>query len=97
MYEIIVVLKALTEVAGVAMIGQGVLYALTGAKRDQNLVYGIFKTITSPVMKATRWITPRVVLDQHLGLVAFFLLLLLWLGLTVMKIRIVLENAPPAS
>jgi hypothetical protein len=95
-YETIVILKALTEVAGVAMMGQGVLWVLAGSKRDQNLVYGMFKTLTSPVMKATRWITPRVVLDQHLGLVAFFLLIVLWLGLTVMKIRIVLENTPPA-
>jgi ABC-type uncharacterized transport system permease subunit len=97
MYDVIVVLKALTEVAGVAMIGQGVLWIISGAKRDQNPVYGIFKTITSPVIKATRWITPRVVLDQHLGLVAFFLLIILWLGLTVMKIGIVLENTPRAS
>ncbi|MBI4293669.1 MAG: hypothetical protein HY661_19505 [Betaproteobacteria bacterium] len=96
MYEIVVILKALTEVAGVAMIGQGVLYVLAGAKRDQNPVYGIFKTITSPVMKVTRWITPRIVLDRHLGLVAFFLLIVLWVGLTVMKIMIFLENAPPA-
>lgn len=97
MYEIIVILKALTEVAGVAMIGQGVLWVLAGAKRDQNLVYGIFKTLTSPVMKATRWITPRVVLDQHIGLVAFFLLMVLWVVLTVTKIRIVLGNAATAS
>lgn len=97
MYEIIVVLKALTEVAGVAMIGQGVLYLVAGAKRDQNAVYGIFKTISSPVMKVTRWITPRIVLDRHLGLVAFFLLIVLWIGLTITKIRIVLENTPPAA
>jgi len=97
MYEIIVVLKALTEVAGVAMLGQGVLYLVAGAKRDQNAFYGIFKTITSPVMRVTRWITPRIVLDRHLGLVAFFLLVILWLGLTITKIRIVLENAPPAA
>jgi drug/metabolite transporter (DMT)-like permease len=97
MYEIIVILKALTEVAGVAMIGQGVLWVLTGAKRDQNVVYGIFKTLTSPVMKATRAITPRVVLDQHLGLVAFFLLVVIWLALTAFKIKIVLENAPRAT
>jgi hypothetical protein len=97
MYELIVILKALTEVAGVAMIGQGVLWLLAGAKRDQNLVYGIFKTLTAPVIKATRAITPRVILDQHIALVAFFLLLVLWFGLTVMKIRIVLENAPTAS
>jgi hypothetical protein len=97
MYEIIVVLKALTEVAGVAMIGQGVLYAVAGAKRDQNPFYVIFKTVSSPVMKLTRWITPRVVLDRHLWLVALFLLIVLWFGLTVMKISIVLQNTPPAS
>ena len=97
MYEIIVILKALTEVAGVAFLGQGILWVLAGAKRDQNLVYGIFKTLTSPVMKATRALTPRVILDQHIGLVAFFLLIVLWLGLTVMKIRIFVENAATAS
>ena len=97
MYEIIVVLKALTEVAGVAMLGQGILYVLAGSKRNENAIYGIFKTITSPVMKAARWITPKIVLDQHLGLVAFLLLMLFWFGLTVMKIRIVLENAPRAA
>ncbi len=97
MYETIVILKALTEVAGVAMIGQGVLYVLAGSKRDQNPIYGIFKTLTMPVMKATRWVTPRIILDQHLGLVAFLLVVVLWFGLTVMKIRIVLENTPPAA
>lgn len=97
MYEIIVVLKALTEVAGVAMIGQGVLYAVAGAKRDQNPFYVIFKTVSSPVMKLTRWITPRIVLDRHLWLVALFLLIVLWIGLTVMKISVVLQNTSPAS
>ena len=40
MYEIIVILKALTEIAGVALLGQGVLWVIAGAKREQNLVYG---------------------------------------------------------
>jgi len=97
MYEIIVILKALTEVAGVAMLGQGILWVIAGAKRQQNPVYGLFKTLTSPVMKATRWITPRVILDQHLGLVAFLLLLVLWIGLTAAKIGIVLQNSQPAA
>ena len=95
MYELIVILKGLTEVAGVAMLGQGVLWVIAGAKRDQNMVYGLFKTLTSPVMKVTRWITPRVVLDRHLGLVAFFLLVVLWIGLTIAKISIVVQNSPP--
>lgn len=97
MYEIIVIAKALIEVAGVAMLGQGILYVVAGSRRDQNIVYGIFRTLTAPVMKATRAITPRIVLDQHIGLVAFFLLFVLWVLVTAMKIRIVLESARPPS
>ncbi len=97
MYEIIVILKALVEIAGVGFIGQGILWVIAGSKREQNAVYMLFRTITSPVTKATRFITPRIVLDQHIGLVAFFLLIVLWVVLTVMKIKIVLENSPTAS
>ena len=97
MYEIIVILKALTEVAGVAFLGQGVLWVIAGAKRDQNMVYNLFKTVTSPVMQLTRAITPRIIIDAHIGLVAFFLLMVTWVVLTALKIKIVLENAPAAQ
>ena len=93
MFEIIVVLKALTEIAGVAFLGQGVLWMLTGVKRDQNIVYNLFKTVTSPVTRAARAITPRIVIDAHIGLVAFFLLLVLWVVLTALKIKLVLDRA----
>jgi len=93
MYEVIVILKALTEVAGVAFLGQGVLWVLTGVKRDKNLVYNLFKTLTSPVTRVTRAITPRVIIDAHIGLVAFFLLLVLWIVLTVLKVKLVLDAA----
>ena len=97
MYEIIVILKALTEVAGVAFLGQGLLWVLAGAKRDKNIVYNLFKTVTSPVTRLTRAITPRVIIDAHIGLVAFFLLMVIWLVLTAFKIKIVMENTPAAS
>lgn len=97
MYDIIVILKALTEVAGVAFLGQGVLWVLAGSRRDQNIVYNLFKTITSPVTKFTRLITPRVVIDAHIGLVAFFLLIVLWLILTAFKIKMVMEAGSAAS
>jgi len=97
MYEVIVILKALTEVAGVAFLGQGVLWVLAGAKREENLVYKLFRTLTSPVTRVTRIITPRVVLDQHIGLVAFFLLMVIWVVLTAFKIKTVIEHTPPAS
>ena len=91
MYQLIVILKALTEIAGVALLGQGILWVIAGSKRQQNIVYQMFQTLTRPVMKLTRWVTPRVVLDQHLGLVAFFLVAVLWLLFTILKIQMVLD------
>lgn len=93
MFEVIVILKALTEVAAVGMLGQGLLYVLAGRSRDRNLVYRLFQIITSPVMKLTRLITPRIVLDRHVWLVALLLLVMLWLVLTVLKIKFVVEGA----
>jgi hypothetical protein len=83
--QVIVILKALTEVAGVAFLGQGVLWLLAGARRDQNQIYKLFQLLTSPVTRVTRAITPRIVLDQHVGMVSFFLLMVLWLFLVVWK------------
>jgi uncharacterized membrane protein len=93
MYEVVVILKALTEVAGVAFLGQGILWVIAGAKREQNLIYKLFKVLTSPVTRFTRAITPRVIIDAHIGLVAFFLLTVLWLALTVFKVKLVLDRA----
>ena len=92
MYEIIVILKALTEVAGVAFLGQGVLWVLAGSGRDKNIVYNLFKTLTSPVTRVTRAITPRIIIDAHIGLVAFFLPMVLWVALTALKIKLVLDG-----
>ena len=68
-----------------AFLGQGVLWLLAGARRDQNHIYKLFKVLTSPVTRVTRAITPRIVLDQHIGMVSFFLLLVIWVALVVFK------------
>jgi len=97
MYEVIVILKALTEVAGVAFLGQGLLWVIAGSKRNENAIYNLFRTLTSPVTRVTRAITPRVIIDAHIGLVAFFLLAVLWLVLTVFKIKLVLDASAGAA
>lgn len=85
MLTAITILKALIEVAGLSLLGQGILYALAGPGRDSNLFYRALRTITRPVVRATRFITPRFVHDSHLGYVAFFLLAGLWVGVLVEK------------
>lgn len=78
MLTVIVILKTLLEVAGLALLGQGVLYVLAGARREHNFFYRILKTITGPVWRLARLVTPRLIVDQHIGFVAFLLVVLGW-------------------
>lgn len=86
-----IIFKGLVELLLLVMLGQGLLWVLAGASRHQNLVYRMFATVTQPIMKATRLITPRFIVDQHLGLVAFFLLLVLWVTAFALKVHFVLQ------
>lgn len=79
------VLRALVEVALLALLGQGLLALLAGARRDTNPIYILFKVVTKPAIRAARWVTPKLVIDKHIPFVAFFLLFWLWLFLAWAK------------
>jgi hypothetical protein len=81
-------IKLVAEIALMALIGQFLLGLLAGAKRDSNLFYGVLDVLTRPFVKLTRLITPRVVLDRHVPLAAFFLLALIWIVATGYKINL---------
>ena len=93
-----VILKGLVEVLLLVMLGQGVLYLFAGSGRQENLIYRAFATVTHPIMKATRFITPRMIVDQHIGFVAFLLLAVLWVVALALKVQAVLAAGarPPA-
>lgn len=82
---IISILKMLVEIAGYSLLGRGLLALLAGAQREQNVFYRVLSTITSPVIRAVRFITPRFILDAHIPVVAFFLLFWLWVALIIAK------------
>jgi hypothetical protein len=82
---LISIVRALVEVAGMFLLGQGVLWIFGPKARDGNFVYDLFKKGTNPIIKATRAVSPRFIHDAHIGLVAFFLLTCLWFGLGVWK------------
>lgn len=85
-------LKLLCEVIGLCLVGQGILYLLAGASREKNLPYKMLRTVTSPIMKALRVVTPRFVLDQHLGLVALLVIFLVWYWAGNTKLRLCLTE-----
>lgn len=78
-------LRVVVEVAVLALLGQGLLAVLAGQARQQNFVYQLFQVVTRPVVRAVRFITPNFILDRHIPLVSFFLLLWLWLALAFVK------------
>lgn len=79
------ILRTLVEVAGFALLGQGMLVLLAGKYRDQNLFYRMLRIVTQPVVRAVRFITPRFVLDAHIPMLTFFLLFWLWVVLALVK------------
>ena len=72
--------KALVELALLFLLGQGLLYILAGQKREGNFVYQLFRTLTTPVLRATRSITPKFIVDRHTPYVAVLLLFWIWLA-----------------
>jgi hypothetical protein len=88
---VVSIFKLLAEVALLALLGQGVLAVLAGAKRQQNLFYQLLQIITRPVLAAARFVAPKVVIDRHVPLVAALLLLFVWLVSTIVKIGICVE------
>jgi len=85
------ILKLLAEIALLSLLGQGVLALLAGAKRDQNVFYQLLQVLTRPFVAGARLITPKVVIDRHVPLVAALLLSFVWIAATVTKISICVQ------
>ncbi len=66
--------QTLILVAGLALFGQLVVGAFNWRARQENLVYQLLGIVTRPVVRAVRFVTPRVILDRHVPIVAFLLL-----------------------
>ena len=89
----VVVLKGLAEFAGLLLIGQGLVYALSFGRHETNGVYRLFRLVTSPVVRVARVITPQKVADKHVPFVALILIFWVWLFLSYTKFSMMLDQA----
>jgi hypothetical protein len=92
-----IIVKGLAEMLLLVLLGQGLLYVLAGSGRQENLVYRMFKAVTAPLIKVVRLITPRFIVDQHVGLVAFFLVAIVWVLALAVKVNAALAALPPPA
>jgi hypothetical protein len=86
-------LRAVVEVAMLALLGQGLVALVAGRGREANPVYRLFRIVGAPAVRAVRFAVPRRILDRHLPYVAFFVLFWLWILLAYVK-RILLNGGP---
>lgn len=74
-----------------ALLGQGLLYVLAGAKRQQNFFYQLLQLLSKPFAFVVRRITPRQVGDHQVPIVTFFLLLIVYAIVTFEKISLCVQ------
>jgi hypothetical protein len=91
MLLLVTTVKLIAEIALLALLGQWLLGLLAGAKRDKNIFYQLLQILGRPFVAVARLVSPKLVVDRHLPLVAFFLLLFVWLGVTILKIQTCLQ------
>lgn len=81
------IVKLIAEIAGFALLGQWLVGLLAGDGREKNFFYQLLAVIGRPLVAAARWITPKAVLERHLPLVAFLVMLMVWIVTVLMKIE----------
>ena len=87
MLLLISAVKLIAEIALLALFGQWVLGLLAGQRKSENLFYKILQQVGSPFVKLARFVTPKLVLERHLPLVAFLILSFVWVGVTLVKVN----------
>ncbi len=83
--------KLVAEIALLSLAGQWLLGLLAGSRRASNLFYQVLSIVTRPFVRVTRAISPSLVLDRHVPLVTFLLLLFAWLLCLLAKIRVCVQ------
>ena len=81
------IFQLLLYIGILALLGQGLLFLIAGAKRDTNLFYQLFQVVNKPWLSLAALISPKQIATRHHAFVAFCLVSALYLAVTVAKIE----------
>lgn len=76
------IVQLVLYIALLALVGQGILFVLAGAKRESNVFYKLLQVLSKPFTLPVRKITPKLVSDSQVPLVTFLLLVVLYAVVT---------------
>lgn len=74
-------------IGALGLIGQGLLYVLAGQGRDTNLFYQLIGIVNKPWTLIARFISPKQILDRQVPFVAFCIVSVLYIVVTIAKIE----------
>jgi hypothetical protein len=77
--------RALIEVAGLMLIARGGMWLIGPRAREHNFFYWVLTAGTLPFIRLARRVCPRTVSDTYVPVVAFVLLVILWIAAGVAK------------
>ena len=82
---LIAALRAVIEMLGLCLIGQGMLALLAGPNRQANLIYQLFALITQAPRRLVARLLPQAAGEKTVGICCLVLLFCLWIGLAVLR------------
>lgn len=78
-------LRAIVEMLGLCLLGQGILHILAGQRRADNRIYQLFCLLTKAPREIVATLLPASATPGLVARVTFVMLLLLWLGLAYLR------------
>lgn len=85
MFFLIGALRAVIELIGLCLLGQGVLSLVAGAGRARNPIYRFLAILTAPPRQLVRQLAPTAVPDAFIPPLTFLLAFFLWIGLAYLR------------
>ncbi len=87
MLQVLNALQLLLYIGLLALVGQAILFVLSGAKRNKNLFYQLFQVLNKPWVGLARLVSPKRVAPEHVPFVAFFMVGVTYMAVTLAKIE----------
>jgi len=84
----VLIVHQLVLIALMLLIAQFLVGLFSWKRRLSNPIYQLLSGATRPLVWLVRRLTPRVVLDHHVPLVVFVLLVVAWVMLSAERVRL---------
>jgi len=79
--------QLLLYIGGLGLAGQGLLYVIAGEGRYTNLFYQLISMVNKPWTLLARFISPKQIVDSQIPFVAFCIVGVLYIAVTIAKVE----------